>query len=159
MIRCIAALDSKNGIADDHGIPWHGKLPTDVAYYRDKLQSGTILMGYGVYKELSKPYPGSINYVATSHPATALMDGFEVVSDASTFLRNTHGDIWNVGGAGLFTSTIAFADELYLTRIEADFHCTKFFPEFESSFVRASHSESHTENGLSFCFEVWKRKP
>lgn len=158
MIRFIAAIDDKRGIADDHGIPWQGKLPTDVKYYRDKLKTGTVLMGYGMYKEVSKPYPGGINYVAAQGQMGGLRPGFKPVDDARKFLSEFKGDIWNAGGAALFTSTLDLANELYLTRVQGDFNCTKFFPEFESDFELASSSEPITENGITFHFEVWRRK-
>jgi len=156
MIRFIAAIDQKHGIADDHGIPWQGKLSTDVKYYHDKIKTGTLLMGYGLYKELSHPYPGGINFVATSKHET-LRDGFEPVADARAFLQKAQGDVWNLGGAALFASTIDLADELYLTKIEADFNCTKFFPEYEHNFTLVSQTPSQVENGLTFTFTVYKR--
>lgn len=158
MIRCIAALDEKRGIADEHGIPWQGKVPGDVAYYHDKIKSGTLLMGYGLYRELSKPYPGGVNYVATRETSEKLREGFSPVADAREFLQKTGGDIWNLGGALLFASTLDLADELYLTRLAGDFHCTKFFPAFEDEFERFSQSEAVTENGVTYRFEVWRRK-
>ncbi len=158
MIRFIAAIDSKRGIADDHGIPWQGRIPSDVKYYRQNIKDGIKLMGYGLYKELSKPMPEGINYVAIRNRAEKLKDGFESVYDARSFLKNTQGEIWNLGGALLFESTFDMADELYLTRLNQDFHCTKFFPEFEQRFRRISSSKPKTEGGITFNFEVWRRK-
>lgn len=158
MIRFIAALDRQNGIADNHGIPWKGKLPTDVSNLHDKIKTGMLLMGFGMYKELNTPYPGGTNYVATTDTSVQLQDGFAPVSDARKFLKEAKGDVWNLGGALLFSSTLDLADELYLTRIDQDFHCTKFFPDFEQNFELVSHSEAMTENGITFHFETWKRK-
>lgn len=158
MIRFIAAVDSKLGIADDHGIPWQGRTPTDVQYYRNKLTTGTVLMGYGLYKELSNPYPGGVNYVATRDKTLKLREGFEPVYDAVEFLKHTSGDIWNAGGAAIFASTIDLADELYLTQLNQDFNCTKFFPAFNDKFQKASESEPITENGITYTFQVWRRK-
>jgi dihydrofolate reductase len=157
MIRFIAAIDEKRGIANDHGIPWQGKLPSDVAYYRNKVKSGILLMGYGLYKELTKPYPGSINYVATSNKEEKLHEGFEAVADARAFITNAKSDVWNLGGAGLFGSTLDLADELYITQLEGDFGCTKFFPDFEDKFTLVSQTQMQTENDITFQFEVWKR--
>lgn len=157
MIRLIAAIDEKRGIANDSGIPWLGRIPTDSKYYREKIADGSpILMGMGVYKELSHPYAGGQNYVASREQAE-LREGFLLVSDARAFLSE-HPDTWNVGGAMLFASTIDMADELYLTRLDGDFGCTKFFPEFEDNFELASSSEPITEDGITFHFEVWKRR-
>jgi dihydrofolate reductase len=157
MIRFIAAIDNKRGLADDHGIPWQGKLPTDVRYYHDKISSGTLLMGYGLYKELTKPYPGGVNSVATSRNEK-LRAGFEQVTDARQFLQSAQADVWNLGGAGLYTSTLDMADELYLTHIDADFHCTKFFPDYEPAFELVSQGQSLEENGLHFTFNVYRKR-
>jgi dihydrofolate reductase len=158
MIRFIAAIDAKRGIADEHGLPWQGRLPTDVHYYHEKIKTGAILMGYGLYVELGKPYPGRINYVATANVDEPLRDGFEPVADAHRFLEQTTGDVWNLGGAILFTSTLDLADELYITKLEEDFNCTKFFPEYEQDFEMVSTSEPMEENGIHFRFTVYKRK-
>lgn len=155
MIRFIAALDNQNGIADDHGIPWMGKIPGDIAHYRQTIKGFPVIMGYGHYIELKKPYPESVNYVATSRDD--LLAGFIAVPDAHTFLERFTEDIWNIGGGQLYASTIDLADELILTRIHADFNCTKFFPTFEESFRLQSRGDVMTENGLDYHFETWKR--
>ncbi len=157
MIRFIAAIDSKQGIANDHGIPWQGKIPGDIANYRKKIITGAVLMGYVVYKELAEPYPGGVNYVANLEKVD-LREGFELILDARKFLTEFDGDIWNIGGAGLFASTLDLADELHLTQIDQDFNCTKFFPEFKDKFVLKSESRPVTENGITYTFQVWTRK-
>ncbi len=157
MIRFIAAIDEKLGLADEHGIPWMGKLPTDLEFFRQKTSVGDILMGYGTYIEFKKPFHNHLNYVAVKGDIE-LHPGFKQVSDARMFLSNFDNDIWVLGGAGLFTSTLDLADELYLTRIEADFHCTKFFPPFENDFVLSQKGDDQIENSITFRFEVWKPK-
>jgi dihydrofolate reductase len=158
MIRFIAAIDSKQGIADDHGIPWQGRLPTDVKYYHEKIKDVDNIMGFGLYKELSKPYPNRKNYVATTKENPDLRPGFEPVYDAVQFLRETKDDIWNLGGALLFANTLYLADELYITQLDQDFNCTKFFPEFKDKFEKVSETKPQTENGITFTFQVWRPK-
>lgn len=154
----MAAIDTRRGIADDHGIPWQGKIPGDTKYYRGKVATGdAAVMGYGLYKELSGPYPGVINYVASSQDVD-LRPGFELVKDARQLLQTYRGEIWDLGGAGLFASTIDLADELYLTQLDQDFNCTKLFPEFKDDFKLQSESQPHTENGITYTFQVWVRK-
>ena len=157
MIRFIAALDSKKGLANDKGIPWQGQLPTDVAYFRNKTLHGNVMMGYGWYQEQKLPLPERRNLVAFDQQ-TELRPGFELVTDARTFLETTQDDIWVGGGAILFANTLDLADELYLTRLDKDFGCTKFFPEFENDFELANETEPQTENGITFTFQIWKRK-
>lgn len=158
MIRFIAALDNQNGIADDHGIPWQGKLPSDVAYFREKTLHGNVMMGQGWYQEQKLPLPDRKNLVATSQPVD-LRPGFDKVTDAREYLNNEGDDVWVGGGAGLFASTLDLADELYLTRIDQDFNCTKFFPAFEVMFELIKESEPITNNEINFVFQVWKKLP
>src|SRR3989344_2552936 len=156
MIRFIAAIDNKRGLANDHGIPWQGKIPTDVAHFRGKTINSTVMMGAGWYKEQEKPLPDRRNIVAMGSPAP-LRPGFEGTTDARKFLQEFDGDIWVGGGAALFASTLDLADELHLTLLEADFNCTKFFPEYEQDFEKVSESEPMTENDIIFRFTTWQR--
>ena len=152
---CVAALDEKRGLANDHGIPWQGKIPADAKHFRAEIDGGIILMGYGTYLEMPAPYPGR-NLVASTH-SVQLRPGFELVTDARDFLQHTPDDVWVFGGAGLFASTFDLVTDLHLTQLEGDFHCTKFFPEFKKAFRLTSHSEPITENGITFRFETWQR--
>lgn len=153
-MRMIAAIDSRRGIATDDGIPW--TLPADQRFFVETTKDGVILMGFNTFREFTSPMHGRVNYVATRR-STPLGTGFVAVPDAAEFVCE-HADerINNIGGAGLFRSTLALADELVLTRIEADFHCTKFFPPFEDHFVLATKSEPVEENGVRFTYETWR---
>jgi dihydrofolate reductase len=157
MIKFIAVMDSKQGIANEHGIPWQGKVPTDVAQFRQKTLNGNVMMGAGWYKEQSKPLPERTNLVATSSPEP-LRPGFEKVTDARQYLQNTKEDIWVGGGAALFASTLDLADELYLTQLQGDWQCTKFFPPFKDKFEMIKESEPITENGITYTFQLWRKK-
>jgi dihydrofolate reductase len=157
MIRFIAAIDADRGIADDHGIPWQGKIPTDVAHFRASTIHGTVMMGTGWYNEQIKPLPERRNLVATSLTGP-LRPGFEKVSDAHDFLVHTKDDIWVGGGAGLFASVMDLADELHLTILESRFACTKFFPEYADSFIQTKTTDPITENDITYRITVWKRR-
>jgi dihydrofolate reductase len=159
MVISIAAIDNKLGIANDQGIPWQGKIPTDVKHFRKATIGQTIIMGYGMYQELSHPFPDRRNIVATTRQlAEPIKPGFEVVSDVRKFISEAKGDIWIVGGAKLYQSLLDITDKLDLTLIEADFNCTKFFPEFKDKFELTSESEPITENGLTYRFTIWNKK-
>lgn len=150
----IAAIDQRRGLATDEGIPW--TLPSDQRYFVEQTRDGLILMGFGTYLEFDHPMHGRTNYVATLR-TDELKPGFVPVHDVPAFVAEHSSQvIQNIGGAALFTTTLALADELVLTRIRADFHCTKFFPEFETAFDRVSQSAPVTENGTTFVFETWR---
>jgi dihydrofolate reductase len=158
MIRAIVAIDEKRGMADDHGIPWREKVPKEIAYFREQTAKGDILMGYGTYVEFKKPFHDRPNYVATNKPED-LREGFIKVEDALEFMKSYKGDLlWNIGGAGLLEHTLELHDELYITQLKGDFSCTKFFPEYKDKFELASAGDWITENGVTYRFEVWRRK-
>lgn len=154
MIRAIVAIDQKQGLANDKGIPWD--LPTDRAYFRGKTDGHTVLMGERTYAEFKNPWANRRNVVA-SHGGS-LREGFELTNDARTFLLHAKEDVWVIGGAGLFATTLDLHDELYITQIEGDFNCTKFFPEYKNNFELADESEPQTENGIRYTYQIWKRK-
>lgn len=154
MMRFIAAMDDRRGLATDDGIPW--TLPTDQRHFVERTREGIILMGHGTYLEFASPMHGRTNYVATLR-ADGLRDGFVPVGDVPAFVAEHSADvIQNIGGGLLFSTTLHLADELDLTRIRADFRCTKFFPAFEEGFDRVTQSEPVTENGAEFVFETWR---
>lgn len=156
MVRFIAAIDSKLGVANDENIPWLGKIPSDTKYYRKVTEGGTVLMGYGTYEKYPSPLPDRRNVVATSS-SRQLRNGFESTKDGVKFLHEFKGDIWVLGGAGLFSSTFNLADELYITQLQGDFKCTKFFPEFKQLFTLKSQSKPISENGITYNFQIWSR--
>jgi dihydrofolate reductase len=156
MLRSIAALDAKRGLATDTGIPWD--VPADRQYFRRTTSGATVLMGYRTYEEFAEPMSDRKNFVATSRHTT-VRPGFTTVADVGGFVR-AHGDedIWIIGGAALFTQTIELVEELYLTRIDGDFHCTKFFPVFDDRFRLTSSKQSPPVDGVPDAwFETWER--
>lgn len=162
MIRFIVAIDEKRGFANEHGIPWLGKIPSDTEYYRAKVNDGSLMViGYGLYRELNDPYPGGINYVATRDVTEKLRDGFATIASPHTFVQQAKQagkNVWNLGGASVYDTTLDLADELYITQLEGEFGCTKFFPEFKDQFELKEQSEPITENGITFRFQTWTRK-
>lgn len=154
MIRLIATIDLMRGIADDNGIPWN--LPGNHEYYVKKVSKGRVLMGYNTYLAHSATLHSKIEYVATSR-SEPLREGFECVEYIEPFLaENTL--TWVLGGSALFKSAIEFADELYITQVNGDFKCTKFFPKFEDRFYLVKRSVIKKENGTEFQYQIWKNK-
>jgi dihydrofolate reductase len=158
MIRLIAAVDSQLGVANDHGIPWQGKIPMDTQYFNDQTEEGIIVMGFRTYQEFDKPLHDRENFVVTKRGSEELRAGFSSVTDLAAFF-DQHAEelVWVIGGAGLFSDSLVRADELYLTQLDRDFHCTKFFPNFSDTFELTSELGPHSENEISFLFEIWRR--
>jgi dihydrofolate reductase len=156
MIRAIAAVDDKLGISTDTGIPW--SVPADVQHFREMTMSSNVLMGYGTYVEFTNPMPGRTNYVATGR-STPLRDGFVAVSDLTAFLSSEiDGDLWIIGGATLYATTLECVQEIELTRVAGDYGCTKFFPAFDTLFRLTAEEVPPVVQGIpAIRFQTWQR--
>lgn len=158
MIRIIVAIERSRGLADDRGIPWQGRIPTDARHFRDETSSGTVLMGFRTYAEFERPLHDRPNFVL-ARAGSSLRPGFVAVPDLAGFFEERSGEsIWVIGGAALFEQSLPFVDDLFLTRLDADFDCTKFFPPFEDRFRLESGTGEQVEGGIPFHFEVWGRR-
>jgi dihydrofolate reductase len=154
VIRLIAALDLGRGVATDDGIPW--SIPSDKAFFRRQTEHGAIVMGRSTYAEFAAPLHDRVNYVLT-RGAEPLRAGFVAVKGLEQVVTAADADdIWVIGGAGVYTSTIAVADELFLTQVLGDFGCTKFFPPYRDEFVVTEQGPDQHEGGPGFRFERWK---
>lgn len=160
-VKFIAAIDDKLGIAKTRTgtpgiIPW--KLPTDQKYFRDKLENGPVVMGWGTFAANGfKPYGNGSNIVITRRDTEAI-PGVWVVHDAVEFFQKNQQDIWVAGGGQIFKDALPYATQLYLTRVKGDFDCDIFFPEFKNKFVLVNEEPAQTENGISFKYQIWHRK-
>lgn len=156
MIRLIVAVDQQLGMAKNGKQPWH--LPTDEKYFLEQTQKygSVVLMGRPTFEGIGHPLKERRNIVMSRSLKQA--DGVEIATDLQEALEIAP-DIWIIGGASIFAQTLQFADELYVTRIEADFECDQFFPEFEQDFDLTHKSVPCHENGLTFTFCIYRRKP
>jgi dihydrofolate reductase len=155
MIRLIAAIDRRRGLAKHGILPWY--IPEDEKYFTDqtKTHGGHVLTGSTTFKNTYKgrPLKERQNYILT-HDTTPIA-GVTLVHDLGQFLKDFGGkDLWIAGGAGVFEEVMKAgqADELYLTHIDADFHCDQLFPEYEDGFKLVEQGEPREQNGFHFTY-------
>jgi dihydrofolate reductase len=153
MIRHFVAIDQKYGMAKNGGQPWN--IPEDSQYFSDltKSHGGITLTGMTTFKTFAHPLSGRQNFILTHQ--TEPIEGATLVHDLDKFFAETTGDVWAIGGAAVFEQTLAKADELYVTRIAADFGCDQFYPHFEDNFTLKSQSEVREQNGFRFQYEIY----
>ena len=159
MIRLIAAIDRRRGIAKQGIQPWH--IPDDEKYFDDntKRYGAKVLIGAVTYKTLLHPLIERQNYLLTRDKTP--IEGVELVHDLDKFLKDYQdNDLWVVGGANVFSQVIEAnkADELYITHIEADFGCNQYFPEYADKFDLAEQSDLHEQNGFIYRYAIYKKK-
>lgn len=154
MIRAIVAIDDRRGIAAHGAIPW--SIPSDSRYFREQTEGGVVLMGAATYQEFDRPLPNRRNLVASRELIT-VREGFELIQDVDSFLAQTKDDVWIIGGAGLYASTLKYCEELYLTHVSGDFDCDRFFPNYQQSYRLIERSLDQAENGHQYYFAVYKK--
>lgn len=157
-ISLIVAVDNKNGIGKENKIPWH--ISEDIKRFKKLTTGHTVIMGRktleSIVDYIGKPLPERINIVVTSNPNLA-NEGVIVagsLEDAFNKAKKTEKDeIFVIGGAHVFQEVIdmGIADRLYLTKVEGDFDCDTFFPDY-SDFKRVIHEEKGEEGKYKFRF-------
>ena len=155
MIRLIAAIDRKRGLAKHGSLPWY--IPEDEKYFTDqtKAYGGHVLTGGTTFRNTykAKPLVNRHNYILTHRDEP--IEGAEVVHDLADFLKGFQDkDLWVAGGADVFEQIIQAgqADELYLTHIDADFRCDRFFPVYEDAFRLVEQTKTREQNGFNFTY-------
>jgi len=156
MIRLIAAIDQKRGIAKAGRQPWH--IPADEQYFKDQTRKfgARLLMGRKTFNVMKHPLPDRTNYVLSHNRQSE--SGIVGVTDLDAFLQDLTEDIWVIGGAAVYQQTIARADLLYLTRIESDFGCDQFFPDYAEQFELVDQSPPQHEDGLVYTYAIYRRR-
>lgn len=154
MVRHIVAVDKRNGIAKNGKIPWH--LEGDSKYFLDHVRTlgSRVLVAAKTHAEIGRPI-ADYTYV-WSHRDFEVERG-QIVHDLRDFFRSFQGELWVIGGASLYEATLGFADELYVTRIEKDYACDRFYPQDLTDFTRVSHSQHIVEHGTIYSYEVYSR--
>lgn len=154
-VKFIAAIDDKRGIAKRQKIPW--KLPIDVKYFKDKVATGPVVMGYKTYASNGhRPFSKFENVVFT-HNKVAVYN-VAVEHDLPSYFKNLDHDVWVAGGGEIFGAALPYATKLYITRVSGDYNCDVFFPEFENNFELTEKSDDRQENGITYRFEIWRPK-
>ena len=155
MIRAIVALDSLDRLAGPTGIPWP-RLTADMQYFRKHTTDSIVLMGYNTYQELPGPLPDRINVVASKH-AVRLRPGFVFTNDAKQYIKSHAEDVWVIGGAKLLASVLDLMQEIYITRVDGDYGCTIFMPDYARDFIMYEQSPSQIQGNIAFRFTKWRR--
>jgi len=161
MIRLIAAIDRKQGIAKQNVIPWH--IPEDQAFFdsETKKHGGHVLTGGVTYRITygNKPLADRQNYILTRE--TQPIKGAKVINDLAAFLSEFNDkDLWVSGGATVFHDLmgLGYGDELLITHVDADFGCDRFFPAYEKDFKLAEQGEPREQNGFHFTYSRYIRQ-
>ncbi len=158
-IAIIVAMDKQGVIGRDNGLPW--RLSADLQYFRRVTMGNPIIMGRNTHESIGRPLPGRTNIVLTRQDDYQA-DGCVVVRDISQALAAC-GDAEQamvMGGASLYQQFLPLADQLYLTRVDAEVAGDTWFPQWEPEQWQCLSREAHPaddNNEYDYCFEQYQR--
>jgi dihydrofolate reductase len=162
ILSLLVAADENNVIGKDNKLPWH--LPDDLKFFKNLTWGMPILMGRKTYESVGRPLPGRKSIVITRTRDWA-QEGVETVHSIEDAVEKAKAfgakEIFVIGGAEIFASTLNRADRVYLTRIHHQFEGDVFFPELsrnEWSLVQERNCEPDEKNLYSRSYQTWERK-
>lgn len=165
MISLIAAVSENNVIGKNNDLPWH--LPDDMKYFMQTTSGHHVVMGRKNYESLPgkfRPLPNRVNIVVTrqkSFEAEGCLVVNSIEEAISIAAKAGEPELFIIGGAEIYKSTLLMADRLYLTEIKASVPGDTWFPYFEKNHWEEVSRKPHAVDeghAYSFDFVVYKRK-
>jgi dihydrofolate reductase len=144
-LSLIWAMTRNGVIGRDNGLPW--RLPEDMKHFMATTRGHPVIMGRRTFESMDrKPLPHRTNIVVTRTPGYSA-PGIEVVGSLDDALQIAHrqcredgsGEVFVIGGAGLFADSLPRADRLYVTRIDTELAGDTVFPDIDWSQWRQVH--------------------
>ncbi len=123
-----------------------------------------IIMGRKTFESIGKPLPGRTNIVI-SRNTDWKADGIKSVQSLDQAIELSNRlqvkELFIIGGAEIFNTSLPLARRIYLTRIHQEFDGDVFFPnvnEANWTLVSNRDCELDEKNAYSHSFQVWERK-
>jgi dihydrofolate reductase len=133
----LIAARGRNGVIGAAGaLPW--RLGSDLRQFRAATLGNPVVMGRKTWDSLGKALPGRPNLVVSRAHDDAPAEGIWRFSDLEAALAagramalKAEGHVCVIGGGQLYGETIARADRLILTEVDAAPAGDAWFPAFE----------------------------
>jgi len=108
----LVAVSPEGIIGKDNTIPWH--YSTDLKRFKRLTTGNTIIMGRKTWESLpKKPLPERRNIVITR----SSIDDVECFRSIDDALQTCEGDIWFIGGAGIYEEAMQKVDVIDMTLV------------------------------------------
>ena len=131
-ISLVAAMAHHRVIGYAGTMPWH--LPQELAYFKRITTGKPIVMGRKTYESIGKALPHRRNIII-SQQNNLYAPNCEVYASLESALNQLQQceEVMIIGGESLFMQTIAYAQRLYLTLIDAEVQGDTYFPEWDKT--------------------------
>lgn len=131
-VALIAALARNGVIGRDNQLPW--RLSADLQRFKRLTLGKPVVMGRKTWESLRRPLPGRRNIVVTRDRYFGA-EGCVITHSVEEALAAAAGsdEVMVIGGAQLYAQTLALADRLYLTEIDAQVEGDARFPDLDAA--------------------------
>lgn len=146
-LALVAAMGRNRVIGRDGALPW--RLASDLKRFKAATLGKPILMGRATWESLGRPLPGRANLILTRNPRLLAPDCWvyselEAALAAGRALAAATGadELCVIGGETLYAQTIAQADRLYISEVDASPDGDAHFPDFDAADFRETSREA-----------------
>jgi dihydrofolate reductase len=128
MINCVVAIENGQGIGFDGNMPWP-RLKDDMVWFKTLTTGHVVIMGSTTWNSLPKPLPNRVNMVISRNNCEGSDHRYLTPDDALDACKLFYPDkeIFIIGGQALYDSTMHMVDRFYITEIDQEYTCDKYF--------------------------------
>lgn len=120
----IVAVSTNDAIGKDGKLPWH--ISRDLKRFKKLTSNHIILMGRKTMESLPFVLPSRFNMVLSRSLPEGNRNGFYIVKDidsakskaSSLIAEGWPDEVFCIGGAQIYTSTIEDCERIYLTKVD-----------------------------------------
>ena len=149
----IVATSPEGVIGKDNTIPWH--YSEDLKRFKRLTIGKTVIMGRNTWESLPiKPLPERRNIVITRSQIEKV-ECFRSIDEA---VNTCEGDIWFIGGAGIYKEAMDSADRIDMTLVPDNINgdgCI-YFPEIGNEWE--DDGEKPLEKGSKLMHKIYTRR-
>ena len=135
MTHIVVAYDKNRAIGRDGELPWAGKLPHDMARFKELTKGASVIMGRKTYESLpeqARPLPGRENIVLTL--SQKAITGAVVARSLDEALKHASRTPIIIGGESIFAQALPLTDTIFATEIDTVVTgADTYFPEINPS--------------------------
>lgn len=157
-VSMIAAIGKNNELGKDNKLIWN--LPNDLKFFKNMTMDKEIIMGSNTFYSLPKLLPGRKHIVLTRRNIEN--DKIKVIhtkEDLINYLKQVKQEVMIIGGASVYSQMLEYADNLYLTKIDASLDSADaYFPKIDYSNWESELLGFNNDNGISYKHMLYKRK-
>jgi dihydrofolate reductase len=165
IISLIVAASTNNVIGKDNKLVWH--LPNDMKFFKNTTWGMPVIMGRRTFEALAgDPLPGRFNIVISRNKDWQPgRDNVQVAADPARAIELAKEtdckEAFVIGGGQVYAESMAVADRIYMTRVDAVLQGDTYFPEIpQKDWEMVSHLDfpADDKHVYAYSFQLWERK-